>query len=173
MAASIRWTSTVRPASRCWTPLRSRSSAWRPLMRPFRPRSAAIRICSSLRALGSSARATRSSPSSRAGMAERYAVIGNPIAHSRSPEIHAVFARASGHDIEYARIEAPLDGFDSAVAAFRAAGGRGLNVTLPFKQAAFRYCDELADRAGRAQAVNTLVFGERVRGDNTDGIGLV
>jgi shikimate dehydrogenase len=106
-------------------------------------------------------------------MAERYAVIGNPIAHSRSPEIHAAFARASGHDIEYGRIEAPLDGFAGAVAAFRAAGGRGLNVTLPFKQAAFRYCDELADRAERAQAVNTLVFGERVRGDNTDGIGLV
>ena len=106
-------------------------------------------------------------------MTERYAVIGHPVAHSRSPEIHARFARATGQDIDYGRIEAPLDGFERAVNEFRAAGGRGLNVTLPFKQAAFGYCDELTDRAREAQAVNTLVFGERIRGDNTDGVGLV
>ena len=106
-------------------------------------------------------------------MTERYAVIGHPVAHSQSPAIHAQFAQATGQDIHYGRIEAPLDGFERAVEEFRAAGGTGQNVTLPFKQAAFRYCDELADRAREAQVVNTLVFGEHVRGDNTDGVGLV
>jgi len=106
-------------------------------------------------------------------MTERYAVIGNPVAHSQSPAIHARFAELTGRKIAYERIEAPLDGFEPAVAAFREAGGRGLNVTLPFKQAAFRYCEESSDRARAAQAVNTLVFADRVRGDNTDGIGLV
>lgn len=106
-------------------------------------------------------------------MTERYAVIGHPVAHSQSPAIHARFAEATGQDIVYSRIEAPLDGFERAVDEFRAAGGSGLNVTLPFKQAAFRYCAEVAGRARQAQAVNTLVFGERVRGDNTDGVGLM
>jgi shikimate dehydrogenase len=104
---------------------------------------------------------------------ERYAVIGHPVAHSQSPIIHARFAQATGQDIEYGRIEAPLDGFERAVDEFRAAGGRGLNVTLPFKQAAFRYCENVAERAREGQAVNTLVFGEHVHGDNTDGVGLV
>ena len=72
-------------------------------------------------------------------MTERYAVIGHPVAHSQSPAIHAHFAQATGQDIEYARIEAPLDAFERTVDEFRASGGRGLNVTLPFKQAAFRY----------------------------------
>lgn len=106
-------------------------------------------------------------------MTERYAVIGNPVAHSQSPAIHARFAEATGQEIEYERIEAPLDGFDRRVDEFRAAGGKGLNVTLPFKQAAFRYCDEFTERAREAQVVNTLVFGERARGDNSDGVGLV
>jgi shikimate dehydrogenase len=106
-------------------------------------------------------------------MTERYAVIGHPVAHSKSPLIHAEFARASGQDIEYRRIEAPLDGFRRAVDEFRAAGGKGLNVTLPFKQEAFRYCGEVSARARAAEAANTLTFGERVLGDNTDGIGLV
>jgi shikimate dehydrogenase len=106
-------------------------------------------------------------------MSERYAVIGHPVAHSKSPQIHAEFARATGQDIEYRRIEAPLDGFQRAVDAFRAAGGNGLNVTLPFKQEAFRYCGEASARARVAQAVNTLVFGAPVFGDNTDGVGLV
>ena len=106
-------------------------------------------------------------------MTERYAVIGHPVAHSQSPAIHARFAQAAGEDIEYGRIEAPLDAFERTVDEFRAGGGRGLNVTLPFKHAAFRYCDEVAERAREAQVVNTLVFGERTRGDNTDGVGLV
>jgi shikimate dehydrogenase len=104
---------------------------------------------------------------------DRYAVIGNPVAHSKSPWIHAEFARACGEDIEYRRIEAPLEGFAGAVDAFRAAGGRGLNVTLPFKEAAYQYCDRLSERARAAGVVNTLAFGPEVRGDNTDGIGLV
>ena len=106
-------------------------------------------------------------------MTERYAVIGHPVSHSQSPAIHARFAQAAGQKIEYGRIEAPLDGFERAVDEFRAAGGKGLNVTLPFKQAAFRYCDEVTDRAREGQVVNTLLFGDRTRGDNTDGIGLV
>jgi shikimate dehydrogenase len=107
-------------------------------------------------------------------MADRYAVIGNPVAHSKSPWIHAQFARATGEDIEYGRIEAPVDGFVRAVEAFRAQGGRGLNVTLPFKGEAFRFCAAASARATAAQAVNTLVLDrDRPWGDNTDGEGLV
>lgn len=107
-------------------------------------------------------------------MTDRYAVIGNPIEHSKSPFIHAAFARATGEDLEYGRILAPLDGFVAAVSAFRASGGRGLNVTLPFKGEAFTLADTHSERARMAQAVNTLAFdGERVFGDNTDGVGLV
>ncbi|HTQ77848.1 MAG TPA: shikimate dehydrogenase [Burkholderiales bacterium] len=107
-------------------------------------------------------------------MADRYAVIGNPVAHSKSPWIHAEFARQTGDAVEYGAIEAPLGGFAAAVGAFRAAGGRGLNVTLPFKQEAFRYCRDATARARAAAAVNTLSFaGEAVSGDNTDGAGLV
>ena len=106
-------------------------------------------------------------------MRSRYALIGNPVAHSKSPEIHAEFARAERQDIEYGLIEAPTDGFERAVAQFRKAGGHGLNVTIPFKENAFRYCDRVSDRARTAQSVNTLVFGEDVYGDNTDGVGLI
>ena len=107
-------------------------------------------------------------------MADRYAVIGNPVAHSKSPWIHGEFARQTGHEIEYGRIEAPHGGFAHAVDEFRTAGGRGANVTLPFKGQAFGYCGTLSDRARAAQAVNTLLFdGEATRGDNTDGVGLV
>jgi shikimate dehydrogenase len=105
-------------------------------------------------------------------MSDRYAVIGNPVAHSKSPWIHAEFARATGEDIEYGRIEAPLDGFAAAVERFRAGGGKGLNVTLPFKQQAFRLCARVSERARVAQAVNTIVL-EGGFGDNTDGLGLV
>lgn len=105
-------------------------------------------------------------------MSDRYAVIGNPVAHSKSPEIHAEFARATGQDIDYGRIEAPLDAFAQAVERFRAAGGKGLNVTLPFKHEAFRLCARVSERARLAQAVNTMRF-EDSFGDNTDGIGLV
>ena len=96
-------------------------------------------------------------------MGDRYAVIGNPVAHSKSPLIHAAFARATGQDLDYGLIEAPLDGFAAAVARFRAGGGRGLNVTLPFKQEAFGLCDRVSERARIAQAVNTLVLGNRFR----------
>ena len=105
-------------------------------------------------------------------MSDRYAVIGNPVAHSRSPAIHAEFARATGQDIDYGRIEAPLGGFSQAVARFRAAGGKGLNVTLPFKHEAFAHCGRLSERARLAQAVNTMRF-EDAFGDNTDGVGLI
>ena len=108
-------------------------------------------------------------------MRDRYAVVGNPVAHSRSPEIHAQFARATGQDLEYGRIEAPLEGFERAVESFRAQGGKGLNVTVPFKEAAFRYCGaKLTARARGARVVNTLVLsGADVFGDTTDGVGLV
>ena len=107
-------------------------------------------------------------------MPDRYAVIGNPVTHSKSPWIHAQFASATGEDIEYGRLEAPLDGFVRAVEAFRAQGGKGLNVTLPFKEQAFRFCAGTSERAAAAQAVNTLVLDRgKPWGDNTDGIGLV
>lgn len=107
-------------------------------------------------------------------MPDRYAVIGNPVAHSKSPWIHARFAQQTGQDIAYEPLLAPLHGFAVTVAAFRASGGRGSNVTLPFKEEAFALCAHLSDRAKAAGAVNTLLFsGEGVRGDNTDGFGLV
>jgi shikimate dehydrogenase len=105
---------------------------------------------------------------------DRYAVIGHPVAHSKSPWIHAQFARATGEDLEYGAIDAPPDGFRAAVARFRAQGGRGLNVTLPFKGEAFALCGTTSARAAAARAVNTLVLDrEPPHGDNTDGVGLV
>jgi shikimate dehydrogenase len=105
---------------------------------------------------------------------DRYAVIGHPVAHSKSPWIHAQFARATGEKLEYGAIDAPPEGFAREVERFRAAGGKGLNVTLPFKTEAFRWCAEASARAAAAQAVNTLVLDRaRAFGDNTDGIGLV
>ncbi|HZP86757.1 MAG TPA: shikimate dehydrogenase [Burkholderiales bacterium] len=107
-------------------------------------------------------------------MPDRYAVIGNPVAHSKSPVIHAEFARQTGEDIEYVHLFAPLDGFVATVEAFRAAGGKGLNVTVPFKLEAFRYATAHTPRALDAQAVNILKFeSDRVVGDNSDGVGLV
>jgi len=107
-------------------------------------------------------------------MTDRYAVIGNPVGHSKSPWIHAEFARATRQDMEYVRIEAPLDGFERTVEDFRNAGGRGANVTLPFKEAACRHSTELSAAARLAQAVNTLVLEPSgIRGDNTDGSGLL
>lgn len=108
-------------------------------------------------------------------MTDRYAVIGHPVAHSKSPWIHAEFARQTRQDIEYLRIEAPLDGFARTVDAFRAGGGRGANVTLPFKDQACRYCaNAVTERARVAGAVNTLIFAkDGVNGDNTDGVGLL
>lgn len=107
-------------------------------------------------------------------MTDRYAVFGHPIAHSKSPLIHAAFARQTGQDMTYEAILAPLDGFADSVATFMAAGGRGANVTVPFKEAAFRLAGRLSSRAERAGAVNTLTFSaDGIAGDNTDGAGLV
>jgi shikimate dehydrogenase len=103
-----------------------------------------------------------------------YAVIGNPIAHSKSPFIHARFAEQTGERLEYRRLLAPIDGFADKVRAFVAAGGRGLNVTVPFKLEAHALANRLSPRAAAAGAVNTLRFDtDGIYGDNTDGIGLV
>src|SRR5271165_6781255 len=107
-------------------------------------------------------------------MTDLYAVIGNPIAQSKSPLIHTEFARQLGQDLRYEAILAPLDGFAAVVAKFRAAGGMGLNVTAPFKLEAFAVATERTERAEQAGAVNTLKFaGATMLGDNTDGAGLV
>ena len=109
--------------------------------------------------------------------AERYAVFGNPVAHSLSPKIHALFAAQTGQDMTYEAICAPLDGFADAVHAFIAAGGgvaKGANVTVPFKEEAFTCARQLTPRAQAAGAVNTLSFtNDGIHGDNTDGAGLV
>jgi shikimate dehydrogenase len=103
-----------------------------------------------------------------------YAVIGNPIAHSKSPLIHALFARATGQRMRYGKLLAPLDGFAQTVAQFRAQGGQGCNVTVPFKLQAFELASERSERAQLAQAANTLRFdGDGIYADNTDGLGLV
>lgn len=106
-------------------------------------------------------------------MTDRYAVIGHPIAHSKSPAIHAAFAAQTAQDLSYEALLAPLDGFAAAVAQFRAQGGRGMNITVPFKEEAWQLADRLTERARLAGAVNTFVFGGDVQGDNTDGAGLV
>lgn len=108
-------------------------------------------------------------------MTDRYAVIGNPVAHSKSPWIHAEFAQQTRQALDYGRIEAPLSGFARTVDEFRAAGGRGANVTLPFKDQAFLYCGgSVTERARAVGVVNTLAFESgKVRGDNTDGVGLL
>lgn len=108
-------------------------------------------------------------------MSDRYAVIGNPVAHSLSPRIHALFAEQTGEDIEYDKLHAPADAFAATASHFFDKGGKGLNITVPFKQAAFHFADTLSLRAQHAQAVNTLITcpnGQR-EGDNTDGAGLV
>lgn len=106
-------------------------------------------------------------------MTDRYAVIGNPIGHTKSPLIHGSFAKATGQKLEYSAIEGPLDGFAAAVRAFRDLGGRGMNVTAPFKLQAFALADETTARARLAGAVNALKFeAGRILADNFDGIGL-
>src|SRR5450631_1249045 len=107
-------------------------------------------------------------------MTDRYAVIGNPIGHSKSPMIHGTFAKSTRQDLEYIAIEGPLDGFAGAVNAFRAQGGFGMNVTAPFKLAAFEMATERLPRAQLAGASNALKFeGDRILADNFDGVGLV
>lgn len=105
---------------------------------------------------------------------DRYAVIGNPIAHSKSPEIHTRFAAQTGQNVTYERLLAPLDGFTMTVREFIRQGGKGANVTVPFKLEAHALASRLSERALAAGAVNTLTFdGDAILGDNTDGVGLV
>ena len=110
-------------------------------------------------------------------MTDRYAVFGNPIGHSKSPRIHALFAAQTGQDISYQAILAEKDGFAAAISAFVAADegpARGANVTVPFKEEAFRLATRRTARAEAAGAVNTLSFeAGAIIGDNTDGAGLV
>lgn len=108
-------------------------------------------------------------------MTDKYAVIGNPISHSKSPLIHEAFAKQTNQDISYERILAPLDGFESTVRDLIASGYKGANVTVPFKFEAYKICDSLSARvvSSGSGAVNTLsiIHGE-IHGDNTDGVGL-
>jgi shikimate dehydrogenase len=107
-------------------------------------------------------------------MPDYYAVIGNPIAHSKSPWIHAEFSRQTGQDVRYEALLAPLDGFTAAVAHFRERGGKGMNVTVPFKREAYAISHGLTKRAHAAGAVNTLTFtDDEILGDNTDGVGFM
>ncbi|MBK6908339.1 MAG: shikimate dehydrogenase [Rhodocyclaceae bacterium] len=107
-------------------------------------------------------------------MADRYAVFGNPVGHSQSPRIHALFAQQTSQNLSYEALLAPLDGFADHVRTFIARGGCGANVTVPFKEEAFRLATQLTPRAQAAGAVNTLSFTEgQILGDNTDGAGLV
>lgn len=105
---------------------------------------------------------------------DQYRVYGNPIKHSRSPFIHAAFAKQSEQNIDYQAELVPLDKFKETVDNFAKAGGKGANVTVPFKEQALEVCDQLSERAKLAGAVNTLIFQQgRIIGDNTDGLGLV
>lgn len=105
---------------------------------------------------------------------DQYAVMGHPIAHSQSPRIHTLFAAQTGECLEYRALLVAPGEFATAAKAFRAAGGKGLNVTLPFKQDAWVFADQLSARAERAGAVNCLKFGPAgAYGDNTDGLGLL
>lgn len=107
-------------------------------------------------------------------MTDKYAVIGNPISHSKSPFIHRMFAQQTGQDISYEAIESPLDGFAETIARLRAEGYKGCNVTVPFKFEAYQLTTQRSGRANDANAVNTLIFeGNEILGDNTDGVGLL
>ena len=103
-----------------------------------------------------------------------YAVMGNPISHSKSPSIHSLFAEQTQQAITYTAMHVDLGGFSQAVGNFAAAGGKGLNITVPFKQEAWALVNERSERAERAGAVNTIkIENDQLYGDNTDGIGLV
>jgi shikimate dehydrogenase len=107
-------------------------------------------------------------------MTRRFAVVGNPVGHSLSPRIHRMFGLQTGCDVQYEALLSPLDGFVRTLRSFFAAGGSGVNVTLPFKEAAFDWITSCDEYAGSAGAVNTIVAsGGEYRGYNTDGIGLV
>jgi shikimate dehydrogenase len=105
---------------------------------------------------------------------DRYALVGHPVAHSRSPLIHTVFARQTGQRLTYELIDAEPAAFETAVRGFGAAGGKGLNVTVPHKQAAFALCTQSSEAAKAAGAVNTIsIVGGALQGHNTDGIGFI
>lgn len=105
---------------------------------------------------------------------DRYALVGHPVEHSKSPLIHELFARQTGENLSYELIDALPEHFETAVLGFSAAGGRGLNVTVPHKEAAFALCKMHGKEALAAMAVNTITFTKAgIRGDNTDGIGFI
>lgn len=106
---------------------------------------------------------------------DKYAVFGNPIKHSKSPAIHAMFAQQCDQPMVYRAVKVELDGFARAASNFFRDGGAGLNVTVPFKQEAYQFAERLSPRAERAGAANTLTRAEdgAIEGDNTDGIGLI
>ena len=104
-----------------------------------------------------------------------YAVVGNPISHSKSPRIHSLFASETGEPVEYTAIQAPLDDFAGTVKQFFERGGKGLNVTVPFKEEAWKLADRRTERAENAGAANTLFLDDDglLTADNTDGCGIV
>jgi shikimate dehydrogenase len=105
---------------------------------------------------------------------DRYALVGHPVEHSRSPLIHSLFARQTGENISYELIDAEPKSFETAVRGFGAAGGKGLNVTVPHKEAAYKLVDEISAPADAAGAVNTIKFVDgKLHGENTDGVGLM
>ena len=106
---------------------------------------------------------------------DTYAVMGNPIRHSKSPRIHALFATQTRQRMEYTAIQVDPGGFAQAVSSFQANGGKGLNITVPFKREAWQLMDQRTPRAERAGAVNTIVIDNKgeMLGDNTDGVGMV
>jgi shikimate dehydrogenase len=105
---------------------------------------------------------------------DRYALVGHPVEHSRSPLIHSLFARQTGENMSYELIDAEPQSFETAVRGFGAAGGKGMNVTVPHKEAAYALVDEISAPAEVAGAVNTIKFdGGKLYGENTDGIGLL
>ena len=107
-------------------------------------------------------------------MTDRYAVIGNPISHSKSPLIHRMFAEQTGQDMSYEAIESPVNDFAATIQRLRDEGYKGCNVTVPFKFEAYAMCSRLGDRARDAKAVNTLIFRDgEILGANTDGAGLL
>jgi len=106
---------------------------------------------------------------------DKYVVVGNPIAHSKSPSIHAEFAKLTQQDMSYELMLGDLEAFEQQIKDFFAQGGKGFNVTVPFKERAYALCDVLSNRAQTAGAVNTLLQNQNgeIYGDNTDGIGMV